>query len=92
MPDRRSTLLGLGAAMTAGVPLICARSLPDQSCIDPGAMYAALREQTHQTLRIGGGTIDVTFADGAAELAAVPRPWHRMSFERAKAVECTVKK
>lgn len=35
-------------------------------------MYAALRGQSGQRLRIGGGTINVVFADGAPGLSRVP--------------------
>ena len=35
---------------------------------DKFAMYAALADQPHETIRIGGGTIEVVFADGAPGL------------------------
>lgn len=68
MPDRRSILFGLGTAMTVGVPLVGAGALHERDYDDPEAMYAALRDQPRQTLRVGGGIIDVTFADGAPGL------------------------
>jgi hypothetical protein len=68
LPDRRSIVLGLGAAMVVGTPLIGAAALADHNYGDPDAMYAALRDQPRLSLRIGGGTIDVTFADGAPGL------------------------
>jgi len=68
MPDRRRVLLGLGATLATGVPLIGAGAPSTVDYDDPDAMYAALRKQPHQSLHIGGGTIDVTFADGAPGL------------------------
>jgi len=66
MPDRRSVLLGLGAVLAAG-------ALAENDYDDPNAMYAALRDQPHQSLHVGGGTIDVTFADGAPAWIASAR-------------------
>jgi len=48
----------------------------------PRAMYRALAEQPHETLRLGGGEIDVVFADGAPGLDRKPvLDWVRMSAE-----------
>ena len=48
----------------------------------PRAMYRALAEQPHETLRLGGGEIDVVFADGAPGLDRKPvLDWVRTSAE-----------
>jgi hypothetical protein len=38
----------------------------------PRALYQALAEQPHETLRLGGGEIDIVFADGAPGLDRAP--------------------
>lgn len=51
-----------------------------------GAMYRALAEQPHEMLSIGGGEIDVVFADGAPGLDRAPvLAWIRKSAEAATA-------
>ena len=50
----------------------------------PRALYRALAEQPHETLRMGGGEIDLVFADGAPGLDRGPvRDWVRSSAEAA---------
>lgn len=68
--DRRAVILGLGAAAVGGAALAGAGAAPAYE--DPDAMYAALRGQPGQKLKIGGGTINVVFADGAPGLARDP--------------------
>lgn len=52
----------------------------------PRALYRALAEQPHETLSIGGGEIDVVFADGAPGLERAPvLGWIRNSAEAATA-------
>ena len=68
--DRRAVILGLGAAAVGGASLAAAGAAPPYE--DPDAMYAALRGQPGQQLKIGGGTINLVFADGAAGLARDP--------------------
>lgn len=41
---------------------------PSDRYTEPDALYAALRDQPHTRLSLGGGQIDVVFADGAAGL------------------------
>lgn len=68
--DRRAVILGLGAAAVGGASLAGAGAAPGYE--DPDALYAALRGQPGQQLTIGGGTINVVFADGAPGLARGP--------------------
>lgn len=68
--DRRAVLLGLTAAAVGGASLAGAGAAPAYD--DPDAMYAALRDQPGRQLTIGGGTINVVFADGAPGLARNP--------------------
>lgn len=68
--DRRAVILGLGAAAVGGASLAGAGAAPAYK--DPDAMYAALRSQYGQQLKIGGGTINLVFADGAPGLARGP--------------------
>ncbi|MCY1167564.1 hypothetical protein [Sphingomonas echinoides] len=68
--DRRAVILGLGAAAVGGASLAGAGAAPAYE--DPDAMYAALRGQPGQQLKIGGGTINLVFADGAPGLARAP--------------------
>ena len=50
----------------------------------PRALYRALAEQPHETVRLGGGEIDVVFADGAPGLDRAPvMNWIRTSAEAA---------
>ncbi|SRR5579859_758597 len=50
----------------------------------PRALYRALAEQPHETLKMGGGEIDVVFADGAPGLdRKAVLDWVRMSAEAA---------
>jgi predicted metalloprotease with PDZ domain len=50
----------------------------------PRALYQALAEQPHETLRLGGGEIDVVFADGAPGLDRAPvMAWIKTSAEAA---------
>ncbi|WP_010184650.1 hypothetical protein [Sphingomonas sp. PAMC 26605] len=65
--DRRAVVLGLGAVAIGGASLAAVGQQPLYQ--DPDAMYAALRGQSGQRLRIGGGTITVVFADGAPGLS-----------------------
>jgi hypothetical protein len=44
------------------------RTAPSDRYTEPDALYAALRDQPHTRLSLGGGQIDVVFADGAAGL------------------------
>ena len=59
-------------AFTAIVVVACASLQPNpagaEDYTDAGALYAALRQQPHTRLSIGGGDIDVVFADGASGL------------------------
>jgi len=68
--DRRTALLGLGAAALGGASF--AGEGTASSFDDPDDMYAALRAQPHQLVRVGDGTIRVVFADGAAGVARDP--------------------
>lgn len=68
--DRRAVILGLGAAAVAGASLADAGAAPAYD--DPDAMYAALRGKRGHQLKIGGGTINLVFADGAPGLARGP--------------------
>jgi hypothetical protein len=68
--DRRAVILGLGAVAVGGAALTGAGAAPAYD--DPDAMYAALRGQPRQQLKIGGGTINIVFADGAPGLARDP--------------------
>lgn len=68
--DRRAVILGLGATAVGGAALAGAGAAPAYE--DPDAMYAALRSQPGQQLRVGGGTITVVFANGAPGLARDP--------------------
>ena len=64
--DRRSVLLGIAGSLASNsLPGRCAYA---QSYDDPDALYAALRDQSHLTLAIGGGVIEVVFADSAPGL------------------------
>jgi hypothetical protein len=63
-------ILGLGAAAVGGASLAGAGAAPAYE--DPDAMYAALRGQPGHRLKIGGGTINLVFADGAPGLAREP--------------------
>jgi hypothetical protein len=78
--DRRAVLIGLGATLASAAPLFAGGALPARSYDDPDLVYAALRDQRHETLHLGGGRIDVTFADGAPGLDR-PRvlDWIRLS-------------
>jgi len=50
----------------------------------PRALYQALAEQPHETLRLGGGEIEVVFADGAPGLDRAPvMAWINGSAEAA---------
>jgi hypothetical protein len=69
-PDRRAVVLGIAATAIGGSAL-AAIGQP-VAYDDPDDMYAALRSQSAQRLKIGGGTIDVVFADGAPGLARAP--------------------
>ncbi|MGY2732729.1 hypothetical protein [Sphingomonas sp. UYP23] len=68
--DRRAVVLGIGAAAIGGASL--AAVVQPATYEDPGDMYAALRGQSGQRLRIGGGSINVVFADGAPGLSRGP--------------------
>jgi len=61
---RRSLAIGIGALASGAAWL--ARSAPDYS--DGQSVYQALAKQPAQRLTIGGGAIDVVFADGAPGL------------------------
>ena len=75
-PDRR-TVLTLGAGVL-GVPFVlraCAfAAIADTSqelsapYSEPRDLYAALARQSHSTLTIGGGVVEIVFADGAPGL------------------------
>jgi hypothetical protein len=60
------------AALAASLMFASAGLLPDLAAAkdygDADAVYAALREQPHTRLSIGGGDIDIVFADGASGL------------------------
>jgi predicted metalloprotease with PDZ domain len=68
MPHRRNLMIGLGAVLAFVPPLLRASTLAAPSYDDPDDMYAALSRQPHRSITLGGGTIDVTFADGAPGL------------------------
>ncbi|WP_010164515.1 hypothetical protein [Sphingomonas sp. PAMC 26617] len=68
--DRRAVLLGLGAVAAGGTSLAGTGTAPSYD--DPDSLYAALRSQPGQDLKIGGGTITIVFADGAPGLARGP--------------------
>jgi hypothetical protein len=68
--DRRAVILGLGAVAAGGASLAGVDAAPAYE--DPDAMYAALRGQPGQQLKIGGGTINLVFADGAPGLTRGP--------------------
>jgi len=78
-------LSALPIVAVVGIVIVCSalllsRSAQAEDYAEPGKLYAALREQPHTRLSIGGGAIDVVFADGASGLdqARVLR-WVRMS-------------
>lgn len=78
--DRRAVILGFGAAAVGGASLAGAGAAPAYE--DPEAMYAALRGQPLQQLKVGGGTIKLVFADGAPGLARGPvLSWVRTAAE-----------
>ena len=54
-------------ALSLGIIAVGAGAAPPDYA-DPDTMYAALAHQPHQTLSVGGGTIDLVFADGAPGL------------------------
>jgi len=65
--------LVLRIAASAGLMVFTAACLPSrnvqaQDYGEADAVYAALRQQPHTRLSIGGGDIDVVFADGASGL------------------------
>ena len=63
--NRRQALWAMAAAMTASwLPKAWSQRGYDRA----SALYDALREQPHQSIVIGGGTLDVVFADGARGL------------------------
>ncbi|MDH7640447.1 hypothetical protein [Sphingomonas oryzagri] len=66
MPDRRTVLLAMGATLGLGEAMARAGAEASDAYDEPDAMYAALFRQPHITLPMVGGTIDVTFADGAS--------------------------
>jgi hypothetical protein len=68
--DRRAVILGLGGAAVAAASLANAGAAPAYG--DPDVMYAALRDKRGQQVKIGGGTINLVFADGAPGLARAP--------------------
>lgn len=63
-------LLALGSV--AGGSASLAGAIAGPAYDDPDDMYAALRTQPQQLVRIGGGVIRVVFADGAPGLAREP--------------------
>ena len=65
MLTRRGLLMGAAALGSAGV---IAATKPRRSYEDPDAVYDALHSQPATTLDLGGGKIDIVFADGAAGL------------------------
>jgi hypothetical protein len=64
--DRRAAVMGLGAAAFGITSLAGAIAAPSYD--DPDDMYGALRRQPGQILRVGAGTINLVFADGAPGL------------------------
>jgi hypothetical protein len=75
-----SRLVAFAAMAIIGGAMLWSRSSQAEDYADVRALYTALREQPHTRLSIGGGDIDVVFADGAGGLdqARVMR-WIRMS-------------
>ncbi|HEY9133100.1 MAG TPA: hypothetical protein VIM98_15210 [Dyella sp.] len=64
--DRRRVLFALAGGLVAAAWL--PRAWPQRSYARAEDLYAALREQPRQSLSIGGGTLDIVFADGASGL------------------------
>lgn len=64
--DRRTVVLGIGAAAISAGALAGAVATPSYD--DPDDMYAALRSQPGQTIRLDSGTINLVFADEAIGL------------------------
>lgn len=60
-------LLVIGAALLPG-NLAASASAPPGNYGNPDMMYAALAEQPHEIVSVGGATIHVVFADGAPGL------------------------
>ncbi len=77
--------LRLGAVVmgfSIGAAAWAAPAAPSDSYADADAVYAALRTSPHTRLSLGGGQIDVVFADGAAGLNRDPvLGWIRTSGE-----------
>ena len=62
--------------------------------IDVGRLFAVLRDEALEQQVVVNG-VDLGDAEGEAErgMAAEPRPWHRISCERANlTMSCTVRK
>jgi hypothetical protein len=64
--DRRRVLFALAGGFVAAAWF--PRAWPQQRYARAGDLYAALRDQPRQSLSIGGGTLDIVFADGAPGL------------------------
>jgi hypothetical protein len=62
---RRSFLLGAGALASAS---LLAEALPERSYDEPDEIYEALGSQSGTRVELGGGNINVVFADGAPGL------------------------
>ncbi|HEX7816368.1 hypothetical protein, partial [Dyella sp.] len=76
--DRRRFLFMTAGAAVAAAWLPSAWSQRDYE--HPGQLYGALREQPHESLSMGGGTLDIVFADGAQGLdRARARAWIQRS-------------
>jgi len=64
--NRRQALWTIAGAVTAAVWL--PRAWSQRGYERASELYGALREQPHQSVVMGGGTLDVVFADGAPGL------------------------
>ena len=73
-------------AIAFAITALIGRGALAQTAYDggPRALYQALAEQPHETLRLGGGEIDIVFADGAPGLDRGPvMEWIKTSAEAA---------
>ena len=70
-------MAGFGVAnLTLTVPAVAASGDPGDAYEGGDAIYRALVRQPHETIKVGGGEIDVVFADGAPGLDRAPvRAW-----------------